>query len=193
MKRLCVFCGSSDGTRPDYLAAATEVGEALAQRGFELVYGGARVGLMRAVADAAMAAGGTAIGVIPDALVAREVAHEGLTELRIVSSMHERKAVMADLADGFLALPGGFGTLEEYCEILTWAQLGLHGKPCGILNIAGYYDPLLALFDRFVAEGFVRSDSLPMVLVEHNVAALLDRMTRYRSPLRPRVIEGDER
>ena len=193
MTRLCVFCGSSDGARAEYVATARQVGETLARRRIELVYGGGRVGLMGAVADAALAAGGTAVGVIPDALVAREVAHRGLTDLRVVSSMHERKALMADLADGFIALPGGFGTLEEYCEILTWAQLGLHRKPCGILNVAGYYDPLLALFDRFTAERFVRPDSRALVLVEETIAALLDRMAHYASPVRERWIERDER
>jgi uncharacterized protein (TIGR00730 family) len=156
MKRLCVFCGSSFGDDPAYLAAARDLGQLLAASGIGLVYGGASVGLMGAVADAALAAGGEVIGVLPQGLREREVGHNGLTELHIVATMHERKALMADLADGFIALPGGIGTLEEFCEILTWAQLGVHAKPCGLLDIADYYAPLIAFFDRMVAARFLR-------------------------------------
>ncbi len=193
MKRVCVFCGSSMGARPEYRRAAVELGTTLAGRGIELVYGGGNVGLMGELADAALAQGGRVIGVIPEALVAREVGHDGLTDLRVVGSMHERKAMMADLADGFIALPGGFGTLDEYCEILTWAQLGLHAKPCGILNVQGYFDPLLDLFDRAVAEQFVRPAHRGIILVERTIDALLARMADYRSPIQEKWIGRNER
>src|ERR1051326_7718022 len=147
IQRICVFCGSSRGGNPVYAEAARRLGAALAERGIGLVYGGGQIGLMGIVADAVMAAGGEGIGGIPEALALKEVAHEGLTELRVVGSMHERKALMADLAHAFIAMPGGFGTFEEFCEIVTWAQLGMHTKPCGLLNVNGFYDPLLALFD----------------------------------------------
>jgi hypothetical protein len=156
------------------------------------VYGGGNVGLMGELADAALAAGGEVIGVIPEALVAWEVAHAGLTELRVVGSMHERKAVMAELADGFLSLPGGYGTFEEFCEILTWAQLGLHAKPCGLLNVEGYFNALLALFDHSVRERFVRPEHRAMVLEERDPARLLDRMAAYRAPVREKWIEWNE-
>jgi len=155
LRRLCVFTGSSAGVRPEYREAARDLGRLLAQRGIGLVYGGARVGLMGAVADAALEAGGVVIGVIPQGLVAKEIAHTGLTELRVVASMHERKAMMADLADGFVALPGGWGTLEEFFEVLTWAQLGLHAKPCGLLNVGGYFDGLLKASLAFSIVGFL--------------------------------------
>src|SRR3712207_3382260 len=154
MKRICVFCGSNPGANSVYLETAQKVGEFLAQNNIELVYGGGRVGLMGTVADAVLAEGGKVIGIIPDALATREVAHAGLTELHVVSSMHERKAMMADLAEGFIALPGGFGTFEEFCEIITWAQLGIHEKPCGLLNVAGYYNSLESLFDHATSEQF---------------------------------------
>jgi hypothetical protein len=185
MKRVCVFCGSSAGIRPVYREAAQAMGNALARRGIELVFGGGRVGLMGVLADAVLAAGGRAIGVIPDALVARELAHRGLTELRVVGSMHERKALMAELSDAFLALPGGFGTLEEYCEALTWAQLGLHAKPCGLLNVAGFYDALLELFDHAVSEQFVPGPHRLLVLVDEDPQRLLDLLADYR----PRQVE----
>jgi uncharacterized protein (TIGR00730 family) len=153
--RICVFCGALAGRDPVYARAAREVGAALAARGVDLVYGGGRTGLMGLVADSTLAAGGKAIGVIPKALEEREIAHAGLTELHIVASMHERKALMGNLSDAFLALPGGFGTLEEFCEAITWTQLGIHNKACGLLNVAGYYDPLIAMFDRCVEGGFV--------------------------------------
>src|SRR5690242_19117334 len=158
MKRVCVFAGSSAGVRPEYVSAAADFGTVLAGRGIELVYGGARVGLMGAVAGAVLAGGGRVTGVIPKALVEKEVAHGGLTELRVVTSMHQRKALMADLADAFIALPGGWGTLDEMFEILTWAQLGLHRKPCGLLNVFGYFDRLLAFLDHTMEEGFVRRE-----------------------------------
>ncbi len=150
MNRISIFCGSSNGTRPEYLQVARRTGSLLADRGIGLVYGGANVGLMGAVADAALAKGGYVIGVIPRALVEKEVAHKHLTDLRVVGSMHERKATMAELSDAFIALPGGFGTMEEFVEVLTWSQLGLHAKPCGLLNVSGYYDPLLAFFRHAV-------------------------------------------
>ncbi|HET6949722.1 MAG TPA: TIGR00730 family Rossman fold protein [Acidimicrobiales bacterium] len=184
MQRLCVFCGSSDGARPDYAAAADELGVALAARGIGLVYGGAHVGLMGRVADACRAAGGRVTGVIPERLVEAEVAHTGLDDLRVVGSMHERKALMADLSDGFLALPGGFGTLEEFCEVLTWSQLDLHPvpKPCGLLDVAGYYTPLVALFDRGVDEGFIRPVHRGLVLSASGVDDLLDALAAWTPP-----------
>ena len=191
-KRVCVFCGSSPGARPAYLEAAREVGTLLARRGIELVYGGGRVGLMGATADAALSAGGSVIGIIPLSLAQKEVAHQGLTELRIVRSMHERKAQMSDLSDCFLGLPGGFGTLEEFFEVLTWAQIGIHGKPCGLLNVSGYYDPLLAFADQAVAERFVRPDHRALILTDTDPAALLDRMALYQSPVVDKWMDRDQ-
>lgn len=182
MTRLCVFTGSSSGARPEYRAAATELGRLLAARGIGLVYGGARVGLMGAVADAVLAGGGEAIGVIPEALVAKEVAHAGLTELRIVGSMHERKAQMVDLADAFVALPGGWGTLEEFFEVLTWLQLGLHRKPCGLLNTQGYFDGLLAFLAHTIHERFVRTEYAAALTVATAPAELLDRLRSTTPP-----------
>ena len=181
--RLCVFAGSSDGAHPDYGAAAEALGSTLARRGIGLVYGGARVGLMGIVADAALAAHGEVIGVIPERLIAKEIAHQGLTDLRVVSSMHERKALMADLSDGFIALPGGWGTIEELFEVLTWGQLGLHGKPCGLLNVHGYFDRLLAFVDHAVDEGFVRREYRRMITVGESAPDLLDRFAAYESPV----------
>jgi uncharacterized protein (TIGR00730 family) len=183
VKAVCVFTGSSLGARPEYQTAAAALGRTLAGRGLGLVYGGARVGLMGTVADAALAAGGSVIGVIPQALVAKELAHAGLTELRVVGSMHERKAMMADLADGFVALPGGWGTLEEFFEVLTWAQLGLHRKPCGLLNVGGYFDGLLEFADHAAAEGFVRREHRQMISVADAPAVLLDRLAAHQPPL----------
>jgi uncharacterized protein (TIGR00730 family) len=180
MKRVCIFCGSSPGNRPVYLEAARSVGRLLAERGLELVYGGAHVGLMGAVADAALTAGGHVIGVIPQSLVDREVAHHKIPDLRIVASMHERKAMMETLSDAFLALPGGMGTLEEVCEIYTWGQLGLHAKPCGLLNVDGYYDPLLQLLDNAVQNAFMRPEHRDAVLADDDPAALLDRFATYK-------------
>ncbi len=159
-----------------YEAAAADLGRLLAIRGIRLVYGGGHVGLMGVVADTALAGGGEVTGVMPQALIDREIGHNGLTEMRIVTSMHERKALMADLSDAFVALPGGHGTLDEFCEILTWAQLGIHAKPCGILNVAGYYDPLLEMFSRAVEEGFLKAVHRDMILVDSDPVQLLEGM-----------------
>jgi len=183
LKRICVFCGSSSGTREVYLRSAQEVGRLLAGRGIELVYGGGKVGLMGAVADACLDAGGRVIGVIPQLLVDKEVAHAGLTELRIVQTMHERKALMADLSDAFLALPGGYGTWDELCEVLTWSQIGIQRKGSAILNVNGYYDPLLAMADRAVAEGFLRDVHRELLLTDTEPARLLDLLESYVSPV----------
>ena len=182
MQRLCVFCGSSRGVNSQYAALARCLGGLLARRGLGLVYGGGNVGLMGVLADAVLKDGGHVIGVIPQALVDLEVAHDGVSDLRIVGSMHERKALMADLADGFIALPGGIGTLEEFCEILTWAQLGLHQKPCGLINVADYFDHLLAFLDHAVSERFLRPEHHRMVLVDSDPETLLDRLEAYRPP-----------
>ena len=182
MKHVCVFAGSSTGCRPEYRTAATELGAVLAARGIGVVYGGAHVGLMGALADAVLAGGGHVTGVIPRALVEKEVAHNGLSDLRVVSSMHERKALMADLADGFIALPGGWGTLEEMFEILTWAQLGLHRKPCGLLNVQRYFDQLLAFLDHTMEQGFVRREYGSLLAVAETPAALLDLMAVQKPP-----------
>jgi uncharacterized protein (TIGR00730 family) len=192
MRRICVFCGSSDGERPGYLELARRMGATLAARGLETVYGGGNVGLMGAVADAALAAGGRVIGVIPDGLLARERGHRGISELEIVGSMHERKARMAALSDGFIALPGGLGTLEELAEALTWSQLGLHRKPCGVVNLDGYFDPLVAFLDRAVAEGFMRGESRRMLLVAGTADSLLDAFESYEAPAVRRWLEPDE-
>jgi uncharacterized protein (TIGR00730 family) len=168
--------------RPDYRRAAQELGETLGARRIGVVYGGAQVGLMGVVADAALAAGGEVIGVIPAALAAKEIAHTGLTDLRVVTSMHERKALMADLSDAFVALPGGWGTLEEFFEVLTWAQLGLHRKPCGLLNAGGYFDGLLAFARHAVTEGFVRPEYDEMITVADTPARMLEQLANYRAP-----------
>jgi uncharacterized protein (TIGR00730 family) len=164
MQRLCVFAGSSPGAQTEYLAAARELGAALVHRSMGLVKGGTRVGLMGALADAVLVGGGHVTGVMPASLVAKEVAHQGLSDLRVVASMHERKAMMNDLADGFIALPGGWGTLEEFFEVLTWAQLGLHRKPCGLLNVSGFFDGLLAFIDHTIDERFVKRENRAMLL-----------------------------
>jgi uncharacterized protein (TIGR00730 family) len=182
IRRLAVFCGSNPGARPEYVDAARSLGRLLAQRGIGIVYGGSSVGLMAALADAMMDELGDVIGVIPRMLVEREVANKALTDLRIVESMHERKALMANLADGFVALPGGIGTLEEFFETWTWAQLGMHSKPCGLLNVAGYFDPLLTFLDHAVSEKFVRDVHRAMVVVERDPAALLARFESYDPP-----------
>jgi len=188
LQRICVFCGSSAGKHPEYLAAARQVGATLAARKIGLVFGGGRVGLMGAVADAALENGGEVIGVIPRVLATKELAHAGLKELRVVESMHDRKAAMASLADGFLALPGGYGTLEEFFEILTWAQLGLHRKPCGVLNVSGYFDPLLALAEHGIAEGFVSEEHRKLILQGTTVDDVLAQFERYTPPPLPRWI-----
>lgn len=182
MRCVCVFAGSSLGSREEYQWAARELGHALARRRVDLVYGGARVGLMGVLADSVLSAQGRVTGVIPEALVAREVAHEGLSELRVVKSMHERKATMAQLADGFIALPGGLGTFEEFFEVLTWAQLGLHRKPCGLLNVGGYFDRLLAFLDHSMEEGFVLREHASLVSVAASSEALLDLLARHKPP-----------
>lgn len=182
MRRVCVFCGSSPGASSLYADVARQLGALLARRGLGLVYGGGNVGLMGILADAVLKGGGHVTGVIPQSLVDLEVAHAGLTDLRIVGSMHERKALMADLADGFIALPGGIGTLEEFCEILTWAQLGLHEKPCGLINVAGYFDHLMAFLDHSVSERFFRAEHRSMVLLDDDAERLLDRFETYRPP-----------
>lgn len=176
MRRVCVFCGSSQGRDQVFGDGAERLGRAIARQGLELVYGGARVGLMGRVADAVLAEGGRVIGVIPQSLVDREIAHTGVSDLRIVGSMHERKALMEQLADAFVALPGGMGTLEEICEIFTWGQLGLHAKPCGLMNVRGYYAPFLQLLDSAVANGFLRREHREMVIVEEDAVALLARL-----------------
>ncbi|GAC1307446.1 MAG: TIGR00730 family Rossman fold protein [Vulcanimicrobiaceae bacterium] len=176
MRRICVFCGSNDGDNPAYRQRAIAVARALVARGFGIVYGGGRVGLMGTVADAALAAGGEVIGIIPEALAAREVAHRHLTELHVVGSMHERKAMMAALSDGFLALPGGFGTLEEVFEVVTWRQLGYHEKPCAILNVDGYYDALVAFCDTAAARGFVHGADRAALLSGSDAETLLDAL-----------------
>jgi uncharacterized protein (TIGR00730 family) len=176
MRRVCIFCGSSTGVRFEYRAAAEEIAIRLAKRGIGIVYGGGCVGLMGVVADTALAHGGHVIGVIPSAMVTREIAHRGLPDLRVVASMHERKALMASLSDAFIALPGGFGTFEEFCEVVTWTQLGLHRKPCGLLNVAGYYDPLVGLFDRAVTDGFIRAENRQIVVADSDPDTLIDRL-----------------
>ena len=186
--RVCVFCGSSSGSRPEYRAAAEHVADALVARGTGLVFGGSNVGLMTIVADAMLARGGEVIGVIPDALVAREVAHRGIPDLRIVHSMHERKALMAELSDAFLALPGGFGTFEEFCEVVTWTQLGLHRKRAGLLNVLGFYDPLLAQFDRAVADGFLKPAGRSLVIADEDPGRLLDRLAHPPDAPEPKWI-----
>jgi uncharacterized protein (TIGR00730 family) len=182
IRRLAIFCGSNPGVRPDYVEAARSLGRLLAQRGIGVVYGGSNVGLMAALADAMADELGDVIGVIPRMLVDREVANTALSDLRIVDSMHQRKAMMAELADGFIALPGGIGTLEEFFETWTWAQLGMHAKPCGLLNVAGYFDPLLEFLDHAVTERFVRDVHRAMVVVESDPAALLARFESYEPP-----------
>ncbi len=180
LQRVCVFAGSSAGAQPTYVAAARELGQTLVTRGLGLVYGGSRLGLMGALADTVLAGGGEVVGVIPHALAAREVAHDGLTDLRVVNSMHERKAQMAELADAFIALPGGLGTLDELFETLTWAQLGLHAKPIGLLDVAAYYGPLLALVAHATSEGFIPGSDGSLLVVEREPDRLIARLEAYR-------------
>lgn len=182
MKKLAVFCGSKDGATPIFRQAAATLGTALARHDLDLVYGGSRVGTMGAVADAVLAANGQAIGVLPHFLQEKEIAHPNLTELHLVESMHDRKAKMAELADGFIILPGGPGTMEEFFEVFTWAQLGLHEKPCGILNIDGYYDPLVTLFQQMETQGFLIPEHAAMLLVESDPEQLLERFRTYTAP-----------
>ena len=183
VRRLCVFCGSNVGRSAGYRRLAEQLGRALAGRRVGLVYGGGRVGLMGALADAALAAGGEVIGIIPQALMDREIGHRGLTELRVVGSMHERKASMAELADGFVALPGGIGTLEELFEVWTWAQLGLHAKPCGLLDTDGFFAPLVEFLDHLVTTGFVQPAHRSMLVTAESPEALLAAFASYQAPL----------
>jgi uncharacterized protein (TIGR00730 family) len=182
MKRLAVYCGSNPGKNPAYTVAAEKLGALLAREKIELVYGGGRVGLMGAVADAALKNGGHVIGVIPEKLVIKEVIHEGLPDRRIVKTMHERKALMAELADGFIALPGGYGTFEEFFEVLAWSQLGWHQKPFGLLNVAGFYDPLIAFLDHTAGEGFIRPKHRELVIVEEDAEKMLHRLKNFQPP-----------
>ena len=186
MKNICVYCGSSLGRQEAYASAARELARALVDRKLGLVYGGASVGIMGVVADAVLQLGGKAVGVIPEALARKEIAHQHLTELHVTQSMHERKTLMADLSDGFIALPGGIGTLEEIFEIWTWAQLGIHAKPCGVLNVAGYFDSLTTFLDHAAAEQFVKPPHRSLLIVEQQAQALLDRFARYEAPLIPK-------
>ncbi len=187
-----MFCGSSEGARPAYAEVASELGTEVAERGIRLVYGGGKVGLMGAVADAALSAGGEVVGVIPKALLQKEIGHEGLTDLRVVGSMHERKTAMAELSDGFVALPGGYGTLEEFMEVLSWAQLSYHEKPCALLDVEGFFGPLLDLFDRAVKEGFVHPDHRSLVLAGEDPEGLLDAMERYSPPKTKKWVSREE-
>jgi uncharacterized protein (TIGR00730 family) len=193
IRRLCVFCGAYRGSKSMYVQAAYDTGAMLAERGIALVYGGGNIGLMEVLADAALERGGVVIGVIPESLRVREVAHTGLTELRVVGSMHERKALMADLSDGFLALPGGLGTLEELLEITTWGQLGLHRKPMGLLNVGGYFDLLLAQLDRAVEDGFLRPEHRRLLMVADGVSSVLDALMKAPPPPPARVPERNQR
>jgi uncharacterized protein (TIGR00730 family) len=193
IKKLCVFCGSSMGNRPVYREAASKLGNHLATSGIALVYGGGRVGLMGVLADSVLAGGGEAIGVMPKALVEKEIAHGRLTHLHVVESMHERKALMSDLADAFVLLPGGFGSWEEFCEVLTWLQLGIHRKPCGILNVEGYYDALLALTSHGVAEGFIAPAHKEMVVVRNTPDELLFQLINTPLPTESKWVSNRER
>jgi uncharacterized protein (TIGR00730 family) len=190
VRRICVYLGSSPGVRADYTAAAERLARVLAARGLGLVYGGAHVGTMGVIADAVLAAGGEVVGVIPETLVAKEVAHAGLTDLRVVGSMHERKLLMMELSDGFVCLPGGSGTLEELFETFTWLQLGIHAKPIGLLDVAGYWAPLVGFLDHAVAEGFVRREHADLLLVDDDPERLLDRFAAWTPPSTPKWVEA---
>jgi uncharacterized protein (TIGR00730 family) len=192
MRRLCVFCGSSFGANPAYTETAAALGTLLASRGIGLVYGGGNVGLMGVIADAALAAGGEVIGVIPKSLADREIAHTGCTELRVVDSMHTRKAMMADLSDAFVAMPGGVGTFEEFFEAITWTQLGLHRKPCGLLNVAGFYTPLALFIDQAVSDGFIKPVHRAAIVVDDDPVRLLDTLSTIDLPDVPKWIRRTE-
>jgi len=192
LQNICVYCGSNPGRAPVYLEQAQAFGRELARRDIGLVYGGADVGLMGAVADATLAAGGRVIGIIPESLRSKEMAHLGLTELHVVKSMHERKTLMAQKSDGFVALPGGAGTFEEIFEVWTWAQLGFHSKPCGLLNVAGYYDQLAGFLDHAAESGFMRAEHRATLMVESDPATLLDRYVTYSAPTVSKWIEDEK-
>jgi len=192
LKRISVFCGSRDGSRSSYVQAAEALGRALLQRGIGLVYGGGGVGMMGRISETVKSGGGEIIGIIPNALLAREFGRNDIGELRIVRSMHERKAMMVEISDGFIAIPGGFGTFEEFCEIVTWAQLGLHAKPVGLLNVDSYFDPLIAQFDRAVTEEFAYPENRALILHETNPDRLLDLMEAYNPPKIEQWIDPDE-
>ena len=192
MNRICVFCGSKTGTNPLFMKTAVELGRLLAECGLDLVYGGARIGLMGAVADSVLAGGGRVVGVVPEAMATKEVVHEGLSEIHVVSSMHERKSMMARLADGFVALPGGFGSFEELLEMITWAQLGIHRKPVAILNVSGYYDSLIQLFERAIEEGFIKPRNRQLVVVEEEPDRLLQTLLTHKLPEVKRWITEQE-
>ncbi|MBA3029835.1 MAG: TIGR00730 family Rossman fold protein [Desulfobacteraceae bacterium] len=183
MKRICVFCGSNPGANPQYVQTAKALGRVMAEKSLGLVYGGASVGMMGEIADAVLQAKGEVIGVIPKFLVDKEVSHKHLTDLRVVNSMHERKMLMADLADGFIALPGGLGTIEEFFEVVTWAQLGMHGKPCGLLNVAGYFRMLVEFLEHAVQERLIRAEHRSMILMDENPGALLEKFDSYQPPV----------
>lgn len=191
LSSVCVFCGSNGGADPAYLDAAARTGRALAERGLRLVYGGGKVGMMGAVADAALAAGGEVVGVIPRQIFDLEIGHEGVSDLRVVGSMHERKALMAELADAFVALPGGIGTFEELFEVLTWAQLGLHRKPLGLLDVAGYYGPLEAMLDHAVDQRFLRPETRGMLIRDESLGGLLERFADRDPPRLPKWLDRD--
>ena len=192
MKRICVFCGSSKGVHGEYAAAAKALGQAFVRRNISLVFGGSNVGLMGVIADTVLEAGGEVIGVIPQGLVAKEVAHQNLTEQHIVNSMHERKALMAELSDAFIAMPGGMGTFDEFCEILTWAQLGIHQKPCGILNVENYFTPLLTMFDHAMNEGFLRDTHRALVLEAREPEQLLEALAKYQPQFAEKWLDLDK-
>lgn len=192
MKNITVFCGSSSGFRPEYAEAAKILARLLVEKNIRLVYGGGNIGLMGVIADEVMRRGGSVVGVIPDSLLKKEVGKREITELHVVDSMHERKAMMAELADGFIAMPGGIGTFEEFFEILTWSQLGFHEKPCGLLNIANYYDGLLALCDHAVGEGFLRSVHRALILDDSDAVALLKKMNNFQPPVIEKWIAKDD-
>ncbi len=192
MIRVCVFCGSSTGHQAIYRETAVSMGALLAARGIGLVYGGGNVGLMGVIADAVLAGGGEVIGVIPHSLATREIAHTGVTDLRVVDSMHTRKATMADLSDAFIAMPGGVGTFEEFFEAVTWTQLGLHRKPCGLLNAGGFYSPLAAFIDQAVSEGFIKPIHRASIIVDDNPERLLDNLARIELPDVPKWIKREE-
>jgi TIGR00730 family protein len=192
IKSICVYCGSSAGRREVYAHAARNLAEALVKRNIRLVYGGADIGIMGTLADQVLGLGGQVIGVIPKALAHKEVAHANLTELYVTDSMHARKMQMAELSDGFIALPGGIGTLEELFEILTWAQLGFHQKPCGVLNVDGYYDSLIGFLDHVVQEEFVKPIHRSLLIVESNLDILLERYQHYQAPEIKRWVARDE-